>query len=76
MSGVKDNGEKIGVEACVLKRITKDLLPPTIPLALKWKHLSDSRLAYLDFRPTACITLLLEAEVFTSIVLDGQQTGP
>ena len=46
-----------------------------IPVALKWDHVSDLKLADFDFRTPAHIDLLLETEVFTSI-LDGQRTGP
>ena len=36
VSGVEDDAEKIGVEAYVLKKVTKDLPLHPIPLALKW----------------------------------------
>ena len=36
VSGVEDNSEKVGVEAYVLKKITKDLPLEPIPVALKW----------------------------------------
>ena len=68
--------EKVGVEAYVLKKITKDLPLEPIPVALKWDHLSDLKLADPDFRTPARIDLLLGAEVFTSILRDGRRTGP
>ena len=76
MSGIKANGDKIGVEAFVLEKITKDLPPHPVPLALKRKHLSDLKPADPDFRTPARINLLLGAEVFTSMLLDGWWTGP
>ena len=66
--GVQDDAEKIGVEAYVLKKITKDLPLHPIPVALKWDHLSDLMLADSDFRTPAHIDMLLGAEVFTSLV--------
>ena len=50
VSGIEDNGKKIGAEAFMLKKITKDLPLQPIPLALNWEHLSDLNLADLDFR--------------------------
>ena len=76
VSGVEDDSEKVGVEAYVLKKITKDLPLEPIPVALKWDHLSDLKLADPDFRTPARIDLLLGAEVFTSVLRDGRRTGP
>ena len=76
MSGVDDDSEKVGVDAYVLKKITKDLPLEPIPAAIKWEHLSDLKLADPDFRTPARIDLLLGAEVFTSILRDGRRTGP
>ena len=76
MSGVEDDAEKIGVEAYVLKKITKDSPLHPIPLDLKWDHLLDLKLADSDFRTPALIDLMLGAEVFTSILHDGRWTGP
>ena len=78
VSGIEDDLEKVGVEAYVLKKITKDLHVPleSIPAALKWDHLLDLKLADPDFRTPARIDLLLGAEVFTSILRDGRRTGP
>ena len=67
---------RIGVEAYVLKKVTKDLPLHPIPLALKWDHISDLELADPEFRTPARIDLLLGAEVFTSILRDGRRTGP
>ena len=53
----------------VLKKITKDLTLHPIPVALKWDHLPDLKLADSDFRTIAYIDLLLGTEVFTSIVV-------
>ena len=47
-----------------------------IPIALKWDHISDLELADPEFCTPACIDLLLGAEVFASILLDGRRTGP
>ena len=74
--GVENDPEKIEVEVFVLKKKTKDLTLHPILAALKWDHLSDLNLADSDFRTLACIDWLLGAEVFTSILLDGLQTGP
>ena len=70
MFGAEDDSERVGVETYVFKKITKDLpLEPTcIPAALKWQHLTDLKLADLDFRTPARIDLLLCAEVFMSIL--------
>ena len=76
VSGVEDDAEKIGVEAYILNKITKDLPLHPIPLALKWDHLSDLKLADPEFRTPARIDLLLGTEVFTSILRDAQRTGP
>ena len=67
---------EIGVGAYVPKKISKDLPLHTIPLALKWDHLTDVKLADSKFRTPASIDLLLGAEVFTSILHDGWRTGP
>ena len=42
VSGIEDNAEKIGVEAYVIKKVTKDLPLHPIPIALKWDHLVRS----------------------------------
>ena len=42
---MEDDTEKVGVLAYVLKKITKDLPLHPIPVALKWDHLSDLKLA-------------------------------
>ena len=76
VSGIEDDAEKIGVEAYVLKKVTKDLPLHPIPLALKWDHISDLELADPEFRTPARIDLLLGAEVFASILRDGRRTGP
>ena len=79
MSCVEDDAQKVGVEAYVLKKTTKDLLLHTILVALKWDHLSDLMQADSDFRTPARIYLLLVAEVhtvFTSILCDGRWTDP
>ena len=76
VSGMDDEAEKIGVEAYVLNKITKDLPLEPIPLALKWEHLSDLKLADPEFRTPARVDLLLGAEVFSSILRDGRRTGP
>ena len=76
VSGVEEDAEKIGVEAYVHKKITKDLPLHHIPLALKWNNISDLELADPEFRTPARIDLLLGAEVFGSILRDGRRTGP
>ena len=76
VSGVEDGAEKIGVEAYVLKKVTRDLPLHPIPIALKWDHLSNLELADPEFRTPAQIDLLLGAEVFASILRDGRRTGP
>ena len=73
-SGVEDDAEKIGVEAYVLKKITKDLPLHPIPLALKWDDLSDLDLADPELSSPARINLPLGSEVFTSILCDGRRT--
>ena len=75
-SGAEDDAKKIGVEAFMLKKITKDLPLHPIPVALKWDHLVDLELADLHFRTPARIDLLLGAEVFTSIFCNGWWIGP
>ena len=75
VSGVEDDAEKIGVEAYVLKKITKDLPLHPITPALKWDHISDLELADPEFRTPAGIDLLLGTEVFTSILREGRRTG-
>ena len=76
VSGIEDAAEKIGVEAYVLKKVTKDLPLHPIPIALKWDHFSDLELADPEFRTAARIDIVLEAEVFASILRDGRRTGP
>ena len=49
VSGVEDDGEKIRVESYVLKKITNLPLHP-IPVAFKWDHLSDLKLADSDLK--------------------------
>ena len=76
MSGIEDDEEKVGVEAFVLTKNTKDLPLHPIPVVLKWDHLSDLKLDESNFRIPACIDLLLGAEIFTSILCDGLRTKP
>ena len=76
VSGVEDDAEKVGVEAYVLKKITKDLPLHPILVFLKWDHLPDLKLENFDFSTPACIDLLLGAEVFTSILRDGWRIRP
>ena len=72
VSGIQDGAEKIGVEAYVLKKVTKGLPLHPISIALKWDHLSGLELADPEFRTPARIDLLLGAEVFASILRDGR----
>ena len=67
---------EIRVEAYMPKKITNNLPLHSISLRLKWDLLSDLKLAYSDFRTPAHIDFLLVAEVFTSRLCDGRQTGP
>ena len=53
VSGVEDGAEKIGVEAYVLKKVSRDLPLHPIPIALKWDHLSNLELADPEFRTPA-----------------------
>ena len=78
VSGVEDDLERVGVQAYVLKKIINDLPLEPIPVALKWGHLSDLKLAYPNFRTQARIDMLLHvgAEVFSSILRDGRRAGP
>ena len=76
VSGVEDDAEKIGVEAYVLKKVTKDRPLNAIPIALKWDHISDLEVADPEFRTPARIDLRLGAEVFASVLHDGRRTGP
>ena len=68
MSDVADDLNKVGVEAYVLKKITKDLPLEPIPASLKWDHLTYLKLADPTFRIRAIIDLLLGAEAFTRIL--------
>ena len=76
MSDILDDVEKVVVEPYMLKKITKDLSLHPIPIALKWDHLLDLKLAHSEFKTPAHIDLLLGAEVFTSILHDDRRTGP
>ena len=76
ISGIEDDALKIGVEAYVLNKVTKDLHLHPIPLALKWDPISEQELADPEFRTPARIDLLLGVEVFTCILRDGRRTGP
>ena len=78
MSDIEEDAENVGVEAYMLKKITKDLPLHPDPAALKGNHVhvSDLKLADSDFRTPAHIDLLLGAEVFTSILCDSRRTGP
>ena len=67
--------QEIGVETFALKKITKHLSLVLILVALKWDHLAALKLDDHDFRTLVCIDLLLGAEIFTSILHDGRQTG-
>ena len=59
VSRVEDDAEKIGVEAYVLKKVTKDLPSASYSICLKWDHISDLELAYPELRTPARIDLLL-----------------
>ena len=48
VSGVENDADKSGVEAVVLKKLTKDLSLHPIQVSLKWDHLSDLKLADFD----------------------------
>ena len=65
VSGIEDEVVKVGVEAYMLKRITKDLPLHPILVALKWDHLTDLKLADSNFRTSARIDMLLGAEVYS-----------
>ena len=76
LSGIEDDPGKNWGTSIRIEEITKDLPLHPIPGALKWDHLSDLKLADSDFRTSARIGMLLGAEVFTSILPDGQWTRP
>lgn len=54
VSGMEDNTVKFMVGAFTLKKITKDLPSHPIPLAFNKDHLSDLKLADLNFKTPAC----------------------
>ena len=56
--GVQDDAERVGVEAYVLKKISNGLPLYHIPIALKWNHLSDFKLADSDIRTPARIAMV------------------
>ena len=58
MSGIEDDGEKVWVEAYMLKKISIYLSLRPIPVVHKWHHLFDLQLADSDFKTPACIDLL------------------
>ena len=73
MSGVEDDAKNQCTSIqYVLKKITKNLPLHPNSLTLKWAHLSDLKLANSDIRTLARIDMLLGAEVFTSILLNGR----
>ena len=77
---VEDDAVKIGVDSCILEKITKDLSPhPTsifVVLILKWDDLSGLKLADSCLKAPAHIDFLLGAEIFTNIVHDVRTTCP
>ena len=76
VSSVEGDAEKVGVEAYVMNRVTKDLPLHPIMVAVKWNHLSDLKLVDSNFRSLACVDLVLGAEIFTSIPCDVRWIGP
>lgn len=64
------------LEAFVLPKITCDLPLRPVSLDANWHHLSGVKLADPDFGTPGCIDLLIGADLFSSVVLNGRRQGP
>ena len=64
-----------GVEAVVLSKITAPSAAFLIPFNPQWKHLTGLRLADRDFSNPGLVDVLLDADVFSRILLHGWRNG-
>ena len=55
VSDMEDDAEQVRIEAYMLKKISKDPPLHPIPVAFKWDHLPDIKLADSDFRTLAAL---------------------
>ena len=67
---------KFGVNAFIVPRVTCDLPLHPVPFESSWDHLSNIDLADPDFGRPGRIDLLLGVDIFTEVLLQGQQSGP
>ena len=67
--------EALQIEAFVLPTVTSNLPLHSVPFDHNWYHLSGICLADPDFGTAGNIDLLLGADVFSDVVLQGRRSG-
>ena len=70
------DGKVLSIKALILPKITSKLPLHPVSLHHKFEHLVDLLLADSDFGTPGRIDLLLGANVFSCVVLHGQQFSP
>ena len=76
VSAAKPDGRKIDLTAIVVPKVTCDLPLYPVPLNLEWKHVADLPLADPGFGQPGRIDILLGADIFVDVLLQGRRTRP
>ena len=71
-----DSSKQIDLTAIVLLKVTCDLPVSSVPFDSSWSHISDLSLADPAFGLPGHIDLLLGADIFVSVLRQGQRMGP
>ena len=69
-------GKKHKIEALVLRKITSNMPSCSMAFNQDWKHLSNLKLADLEFGVPGSMDILLGADVFSGTVLHSRWFGP
>ena len=64
------------MEAIVLSKATSKLPSRSVPFNEEWKHLMGLLLAYSDFEAPKIVDILLGADIFSRVVIQGPLLGP
>ena len=70
---VNTSDNSISVTAIVVPRVTCDIPTHPISFRTRWDHLSELPLADAEFGVPVCIDVLLSADIFISVLLQGRR---
>ncbi len=76
VSSLHDPSRQLDVSALIIPRVTCDIPARSVRPNPGWTHLNDLQLADPLFGNTGAIDVLLGVNIFVSVLLHGQRSGP